>query len=843
MPGWHAARDMTQLETQLREDFAAYPYDVSSGEVPASDLTTAVRDQLVAITPFKGDIYQPTAKIGLEAQIRGMRRVQELVKPANLAATSGRFDQLRRRLQESGVKRVFVIGNGPSLKKTDLSLLRDEVTIGFNGIFLHDSFTPTIYVVEDHLVAEDRQKEILAYRCPVKVFPSYLAYCLEPQANTIFLNHRSRVSFPVDTDFSDQAGTVSYTGGTVTYTGLQIAASLGAEQIVLVGVDASYTVADVERNDSYGTGVLTSKSDDTNHFDPRYFGAGYRWHDPNVHTMLQAYRKAQQHARRNGFEIINATAGGQLEVFPRVRLEQLLGEHRSAPRVAIVDFTPATRLCATGKIKQNLLRGWAKSSLLHVASDAPGSVHAFRSIRNDLYAKGADERSLWPAFRSLLEFDPDVLYLRPTADRLLMTVVQCVAAALLGKPYVVHYMDDWLARLQHTVPATTHQAYKDILLRLFHNAHRVLAISSGMAAQLSKEHGLVGQQVAVVHNFVSPFVASAGKSQHDKTRVIRYFGGIERDMSLATVLECARQVEAAADTLDVRLEIFTTEHGIARHGAAFQNFSRTRVRPQLKDDQAYLEQLADADLNLICYNFDAASVRYVRFSLANKLPDLLSVGAPFIAIGHAEIGTIKLLTDAGYPLVCCDADFDLAQVIRRALMPDEVEQATMASAHSVLMSEFSDESNRIRFQATLRTAAQVQATSFPYPSNAIRTLLKGSSIAWAPALAAELEALMRLPMISRPLANAMLERIRTHGLNWSVRDEVAAMLKAAPSVQALRGSGPEVQARCLACLICTLGVDRFEKLNGITRDWLTAEFPDPGIPPSADVSASSLARR
>lgn len=153
----------------------------------------------------------------------------------------------------------------------------------------------------------------------------------------------------------------------MTYTGLQIAASLGVEEIILIGVDASYKVHNVERSDTYDTGVLTSKEDDTNHFDPRYFGKGYRWHDPNVHTMLQAYRKAREFGRDNGVRIVNAGIDGELGVFPRLDYHHLFEPEQAFPRLAVLDFTSVNRLCATGIVKRNLLAGYPRSSQLHVS--------------------------------------------------------------------------------------------------------------------------------------------------------------------------------------------------------------------------------------------------------------------------------------------------------------------------------------------------------------------------------------------------------------------------------------------------------------------------------------------
>ena len=49
-------------------------------------------------------------------------------------------------------KRCFIVANGPSLKNTDLSLLKDEITLGMNRIYLsaeQNGFTPTYIVVQD----------------------------------------------------------------------------------------------------------------------------------------------------------------------------------------------------------------------------------------------------------------------------------------------------------------------------------------------------------------------------------------------------------------------------------------------------------------------------------------------------------------------------------------------------------------------------------------------------------------------------------------------------------------------------------------------------------------------
>ncbi|HBF27312.1 MAG TPA: hypothetical protein DDW61_05955 [Actinobacteria bacterium] len=221
-------------------------------------------------------------------------------------------------------ERVWVIGNGPSIRNTDLSLLRGETTIGTNSIFLNRGqmgYDPTHYVVEDYLVAEDRAADIAAITGSTKWFGNYLRYALPDAPDTLWTNvsvdYRERPEWP---RFSRDAGRMMHVGGTVTYLCIQLAYYLGASEVVLVGVDHSYEVPEDEPLDG---NTITSTRDDVNHFHSDYFGAGKRWHLPRVDRMERAYVRARQVFDDDGRRIVNATKGGALEVFPRVDFDAL----------------------------------------------------------------------------------------------------------------------------------------------------------------------------------------------------------------------------------------------------------------------------------------------------------------------------------------------------------------------------------------------------------------------------------------------------------------------------------------------------------------------------------------
>lgn len=256
------------------------------------------------------------------------RRTHRFQKPATAAIHAARLLASRfyrevpalRALRDCGRgRRCFIIGNGPSLKETDLELLAGETSFGVNGIFLkfHElSFRPTYYVVEDDLVAQDRADTINALVGMRKFFPRFLAPWLRADPDTVFLNvirdYRNYRGFP---EFSTNAARCLWVGGTVTYLNLQLAFYMGYDPVILIGVDCDYVV---ERGEVDADGcTFTSKAPDRNHFHPDYFGRGFRFHDPMVERMLRAYAKARAVFDAHGRRVLNATLGGKLEVFER----------------------------------------------------------------------------------------------------------------------------------------------------------------------------------------------------------------------------------------------------------------------------------------------------------------------------------------------------------------------------------------------------------------------------------------------------------------------------------------------------------------------------------------------
>ncbi|RLA51487.1 MAG: hypothetical protein DRR42_10185 [Gammaproteobacteria bacterium] len=222
-------------------------------------------------------------------------------------------------------ERCFIMGGGPSLKAINPEFLKREVTFGVNGIFLiYDwlGFEPTYYCVEDCLVYEDRWRDITKkIKSSTCFFPVQFSSEEFDRVNHNYFKaiyeFDPRAGFP---RFSEDISKLVWIGGTVTYVCIQLALYMGFEEVYLLGMDHNYAKPDHVESDG---DIWLSQGNDPNHFHPDYFGSGYRWHDPKVWRMEEAYCKARQVFERRGKKIINATVGGNLEVFDRVNYAEL----------------------------------------------------------------------------------------------------------------------------------------------------------------------------------------------------------------------------------------------------------------------------------------------------------------------------------------------------------------------------------------------------------------------------------------------------------------------------------------------------------------------------------------
>lgn len=234
-------------------------------------------------------------------------------------------------------KRCFVIGNGPSLLKQDLKLLKNEFTITVNSMTSTKEFNiikPDYHVIVDYVRFDENNKGIyenlsklkkLKHK-PTYVFPAKFKReveknDLESFFDIVYLHPHSRFRRFLSLDFQKRIPFFT----NVTNVATLFAIYLGFSEIYLIGCDMTGIVKVYDENENFSSGghfynpskkekeyVKELQSNRTN----EVFLSSY------AHTF-KVFRYIEEFAKIKGISIYNATKGGTLDVFRRVRYEDI----------------------------------------------------------------------------------------------------------------------------------------------------------------------------------------------------------------------------------------------------------------------------------------------------------------------------------------------------------------------------------------------------------------------------------------------------------------------------------------------------------------------------------------
>lgn len=216
-------------------------------------------------------------------------------------------------------QRAFIIGNGPSLKQTDLSKLKGEITFGMNRIYLmfpELGFKTTYLSVVNDLVIEQTAADLAALEIPKFLSWRSRRFFQTLQPSSFVLPTFLYTAYDSPSFSRDVRGRV-WEGATVTYVTMQLAFHMGIREAILIGVDHNYTTTGKPNT------TIISEGDDPNHFNPNYFGKGFRWQLPDLQTSEIAYRMARKAYEQAGRRIVDATVGGKLTIFEKVDYNSL----------------------------------------------------------------------------------------------------------------------------------------------------------------------------------------------------------------------------------------------------------------------------------------------------------------------------------------------------------------------------------------------------------------------------------------------------------------------------------------------------------------------------------------
>lgn len=314
------------------------------------------------------------------------------------------------------------------------------------------------------------------------------------------------------------------------------------------------------------------------------------------------------------------------------------------PRLLVCDFTRIDDPSATGQLKATLFADWPQDRLFQLFGGSNGAIGVSdRGEAAELPVSGPDD---WAALRArVAAFAPEAILYRPIPDPTLLHRVAMDVIRRCQVPLITWIVDDWPAALKVRDPRRYARLDRD-LRALFAQSAGALSIGDAMSAAFGAQYGIPFTAFA---NGVDPrdWGFEQAGPRPGPLRV-RYGGGLADNMGLDSLVAVAGSVERLAKQgVGIALEIGTRPVLITRYQDRFADFAHTTLVPMERTPAEYREWIAEADILALCYNFDESSKAYVRYSIANKLPEYLASAAPVLAFGPKDVATMALLEDLG----------------------------------------------------------------------------------------------------------------------------------------------------------------------------------------------------
>jgi acetyltransferase-like isoleucine patch superfamily enzyme/2-polyprenyl-3-methyl-5-hydroxy-6-metoxy-1,4-benzoquinol methylase len=261
-------------------------------------------------------------------------------------------------------QRCFVIGNGPSLKTQDLSFLSNELTFVVNAFWKHqivDQWQPNYYFFADPDFFNDFKISISFFTslktrihhslffAPLNASMTIQGHQLLPLDNTYYLDfHDTLWNSPLQhIDLTKQIPGVI----TVTHLAIMVAIYMGCSPIYLLGCDHDQlSHRGPDRHFYEGLAGLEEHPETKSTLG----GFSYKLLLQNQLKVWYGYENLLQYAQLCKIQILNATNGGFLDVFERIRYEDVIAPSKKSimpPKSEILNQNPERQ--SNGGMKSN----------------------------------------------------------------------------------------------------------------------------------------------------------------------------------------------------------------------------------------------------------------------------------------------------------------------------------------------------------------------------------------------------------------------------------------------------------------------------------------------------------
>lgn len=242
-------------------------------------------------------------------------------KHIRLLFSNNKYEKLRKLKGKYEGERCFIIATGPSLDTADLDLLKNEICFGCNsivGAYGSTEWRPRFYGIQDLGVYKKLKDKIDYKQYDYFFYGSLIENSLLIDADNVIgyplnlLGHTVAL-FKGDIDhihygFSEKCEIEVVDGFSITYSLFQIAIYLGFKEIIFLGQDCNYS-SDGSQQHFMGDRIKTKTN-------PHWKVSGK--------LICNAFEYAKPFCDKHNIKVLNATRGGMFDVFPRVKLEDIV---------------------------------------------------------------------------------------------------------------------------------------------------------------------------------------------------------------------------------------------------------------------------------------------------------------------------------------------------------------------------------------------------------------------------------------------------------------------------------------------------------------------------------------
>lgn len=265
----------------------------------------------------KGPLYKAMQRLKLN--IAGILREKGIIHDKN----TKKLLALKNKYQG---QKCYLIGNGPSLNAKDLDLIQNEISFGCNmvyKIFEKTKWRPTYHFIVDVVYTSNLYLEIKNNIQSPLITNSSAYYAMKQKPKNItYVNLVSQDEYRIRGNMMAYYITAKATVMTFM---IEMAIFMGFKEIYLLGTDCTNSFTSGHFGEAYTATMLDKVN---------LARAKRILENPDMtledlgeyrrERSIQAYEKIAEYAKKQNVKIYNATRGGALEVFERVRLEDTL---------------------------------------------------------------------------------------------------------------------------------------------------------------------------------------------------------------------------------------------------------------------------------------------------------------------------------------------------------------------------------------------------------------------------------------------------------------------------------------------------------------------------------------